>query len=157
MSGYVWDLSGTDHRCCSYAWGHLVHYIQFKHSMQEPSPVITVTARIDDEEMIHIEGDDVSLVGWNHRPALVREALRRFDGVAVWKSRWHLLAVPTDSFWGSVRSVFSIALNQRSDCHVTRVTNPDHVEPKAAPPTNVPPLRIAARYADGKPTRRRRE
>jgi hypothetical protein len=157
MCSPVWDLSGTDKRCDSYASGHLVHYIQFKHSMRELSVTVPVTARIDDDGMIYIEGDDVSLVGWNHRPGLVRDALRRFDGMAVWKSRWHLLAVPTDSFWGSARSVFSIALNQRSDCHVTRVTNPDHVEPKAAPPTNVPPLRIAGRYANGKPTRRRHE
>jgi hypothetical protein len=158
MSGYVWDLSGTDNRCHSYAPGHLVRFIQFKLSMREPSPVIPVTATIDDDGLIHIEGDDVSVVGWNHRPALVRDALRRFDGTAVWKPHFYLLAVPTESFFGSARAVFSIArLEQRRDCHVTHVTNPDHVEPRPPAPTNLLPLRIATRYAAGKPKARRRE
>jgi hypothetical protein len=136
----------------------LVHFIQFKLSVREPSPAIPVTATIDDDGVIHIEGDDVSMLGWNHRPALVRAALRRFDGTAVWKPHFYLLAVPTDSFWGGARSVFSIArLDERRECRVTHVTNPDHVEPRAPAPTNVPPLRIAARYAAGKPTVRRRE
>jgi hypothetical protein len=29
MSGYVWDLSGTDNRCQSYGPGHLIHWIHF--------------------------------------------------------------------------------------------------------------------------------
>jgi hypothetical protein len=72
MSGYVWDLSGTDKQCASYAPGHLIHWIHFNHSMREPSAVIPVTAVVDDNGLVHIEGDDVSLVRWNHRPALLR-------------------------------------------------------------------------------------
>ena len=84
ISGYVWDLSGTDNRCHSYGPGHLIHWIHFNHSMQEPSAVIPVSAEVDEDGLAHIEGDDVSLVRWNHRPALLRDALHRFSGMAVW-------------------------------------------------------------------------
>ena len=29
MSGYVWDLSGTDNRCSSYGPSHQIHWIHF--------------------------------------------------------------------------------------------------------------------------------
>ena len=47
--------------------------------------VIPVTAAVDDDGLVHIEGDDLSLVRWNHRPALLRAALQRFGGMADWK------------------------------------------------------------------------
>jgi hypothetical protein len=50
--------------------------------MREPSVVIPVTASVDDDGLVHIEGDDLSLVRWNHRPALLRAALQRFGGRA---------------------------------------------------------------------------
>jgi hypothetical protein len=78
MSGYVWDLSGTNKQCELYEPGHQIHWIHFNHSMREPSVVIPVTAAVDDDGLVHIEGDDLSLVRWNHRPALVRAALQRF-------------------------------------------------------------------------------
>jgi hypothetical protein len=31
---------------------------------------------VDDDRLVHIEGDDLSLVRWNHRPTLLRAALR---------------------------------------------------------------------------------
>jgi hypothetical protein len=100
---------------------------------------------------VHIEGDDLSLVRWNHRPALVRAALQRFGGKADWKPRWHLLAVPTEAFMGSARSVFNMArLGERKECFVIRTTNPDHLIPRDLPPTNVSPLRIAERYRAGR-------
>jgi hypothetical protein len=152
MSGYVWDLSGTDKQCASYAPGHLIHWIQFNHSMREPSVVIPVTAVVDDDGLVHIEGDDVSLVRWNHRPALVRTALHRFGGMAVWKPRWHILAVPTEAFFGGARTVFNLATpDERRECHVHGMTNPDHLIPSKPSPTNLPPLRVAARYAAGRP------
>jgi hypothetical protein len=40
--------------------------------MREPSAVIPVTAVVDDDGLVHIEGDDLSLVCWNHRPALLQ-------------------------------------------------------------------------------------
>jgi hypothetical protein len=151
MSGYVWDLSGTDNRCQSYGPGHLIHWIHFNHSMREPSAVIPVTAEVDDDGLVHIEGDDVSLVRWNHRPALLRDALHRFGGTAVWKPRWYILAVPEEAFIGSARSVFSFAApEERRECHIHRATNPEHLVPSAPSPTNGPPLQIAARYAAGR-------
>ena len=95
--------------------------------MREPSVVIPVTAVVDDDGLVHIEGDDLFLVRWNHRPEQVRAALERFGGRADSKPRWYLLAVPTESFMGSARSVFSLAaLDERRDCRVTRTTNPEH-------------------------------
>ena len=151
MSGYVWDLSGTDRQCDSYAPGHQIHWIHFNHSMREPSVVIPVTAVVGDEGLVHIEGDDLSLVRWNHRPALLRAALQRFGGRADWKPRWYILAVPTEAFMGSARSVFSLAApGGRRECCVFRSTNPDHLVPSVPSPTNVPPLRTADRYAAGR-------
>jgi hypothetical protein len=158
MSGYVWDLSGTDNRCHSYGPGHLVHWIHFNHSMREPSAVIPVTASVDDDGLVHIEGDDVSLVRWNHRPALLRDALHRFGGMAVWKPRWYILAVPTAAFTGSASSVFSLGdPESRRGCSVIRTTNLDHLTPSKPSPTNLPPLRVAARHAAGIPKARRHD
>jgi hypothetical protein len=152
MSGYVWDLSGTNKQCVAYGPGHQIHWIHFNHSMREPSVVIPVTADVDDDGLVHIEGDDLSLVRWNHRPALLRAALQRFGGMADWKPRWHILAVPTESFMGSARSVFSLAApGERRECYVVGATNPGHLVPSVPSPTNVPPLQIADRYAAGRP------
>jgi hypothetical protein len=154
MSGYIWDLSGTDKQCASYGPGHQVHWIHFNHSMREPSVVIPVTAVVDDDGLVHIEGDNVTLALWNHRPALVCVALQRFSGMAVWKPRWQLLAVPTDAYVGSACSVFSLAApGERKACYVPRTTNPAHLVPSVLSPTTVPPLQIAARYAAGRPRR----
>jgi hypothetical protein len=85
--------------------------------MREPSAVIPVTAVVDDDGVVHVEGDDLSLVMWNHSPALLQAMLQRFDGMAVWKPRWHLLAVPTEAFIGSASSVFNMAaLDNRTAC-----------------------------------------
>jgi hypothetical protein len=152
MSGYIWDLSGTDNQCDSYAPGHQIYWIHFNHSMREPSVVIPVTAVVDDDGLVHIEGDDLSLVRWNHRPALVRAALERFGGRADWKPHWYLLAVPTEAFMGSAGSVFSLAaLDEQRDCRVIRTTNPEHLAPGRPSPTNLPPLRVAAWYSPGRP------
>ena len=152
MSGYVWDLSGTDDQCASYGPGHQIHWIHFNHSMREPSAVIPVTAVVDDDGVVHIEGDGLSLVRWNHRPALLGAALHRFGGMADWKPRWHILAVPTEALFGGARTVFSLATpEERRECYVHRATSPDHLIPIKPLPTNLPPLRVAARYAAGRP------
>jgi len=118
--------------------------------MREPSAVIPVTAEVDEDGLVHIEGDDVSSVRWNHRPAL-RDAPRRFGGMAVWKPRWYILAVPEEAFFGGARSVFSLAaLDEMRECFIARTTNPDHLVPSAPSPTNVAPLRIAAQYLAGR-------
>lgn len=88
---------------------------------------------------------------WNHRPALLHDTLERFGGMADWKPRWHLLAVPTDAFMGSARSVFNLAaLDERRKCSVIRTTNPEHLIPRGPTPTNAPPLRIDGQYAMGR-------
>ena len=80
---------------------------------------------VDDDGQVHIEGDDVSLMRWNHRPALLRAALHRFGGTADRKPRWHIPAVPTEAFMGSARSVFNLARWTQGE----RVLRPPHYEP----------------------------
>jgi hypothetical protein len=111
-------FSGTDKQCASYRPSHQIHWIHFNHSMREPSIVIPVTAVVDDDDgLVHIEGNDRSLVRWNYRQALLRAALQRFGGMADWKPRWHILAVPTEAFVGSASSVFNLAApGERSEC-----------------------------------------
>jgi len=46
--------------------GHQIYWIHFNHSMREPSVVIPVTASVDDDGLVQIEGDDLCLVRWNH-------------------------------------------------------------------------------------------
>jgi hypothetical protein len=152
MSEIWWNLSGTDKRCDSYGGDHWVHWIQHKLSVREPRPVITVTATVDDDGVVLIEGDGLSLVSWNHRPALVRTALRCSGGIAQWKPRWQLLVVLTADLVDGARNVFSlVAPDERRECSVTRSTNPDDLIPSMPSPTNLPPLRIAARYTWGRP------
>jgi hypothetical protein len=151
MSEIFWNLSGIDGQCASYAPGHLVHWGRHKLSMRQPGRVVPVTVSVDDDGMLLLEGDALLLVGWNHRPALVRAALRRSGGFAWWKPCWDVIAAPTGHLLGGARNVFSVATpHDRRDCWVPRTTNPDHLVPSAPSPTTVPPLRIAARYAAGR-------
>jgi len=68
MSQPIWGLSGTDDRCDLYGPGHQIHWIHFNHSVREPSEVIPVTASVDDDGLVHIEGDDLSLTGLRPSP-----------------------------------------------------------------------------------------
>jgi hypothetical protein len=144
----IWALSGTDDRCDLCGPGHLVHWIHFNHSMREPGAVTPVTAAVAEDGLVHIEGNDESMVRWNHRPAVLRDALHRFGGMAVWKPRWHLLAVATEAFLGGARSVFNLATpDQKRACYTFRSINSDRLVANTPSPTDVPPLRIAPRYA----------
>lgn len=126
MSSYVWELPGPSAQCGLYLPGHQVHWIQFNQSMRKPGVVTPVTAVVDDDGLVHISGDDLSLVQWNHRPDLLRTALQRFGGRAAWKSLWCILAVPTDIFMGGARTVFYLTEpDARSECRSTRRANPD--------------------------------
>ena len=98
MSEIWWNLSGTDKRCDSYWAGHWVHWIQHKKSVQDPAPGIPVSASVDGDGVVVLEGPGVLLVSWNHRPGLVRAALERSRGFARWKPRWHIsLSLPNPS------------------------------------------------------------
>jgi hypothetical protein len=56
MSGYVWDLSGTDKQCAAYGPGYQIHWIHFNHSMREPSVLIPATAVVDDDGLVAHRG-----------------------------------------------------------------------------------------------------
>lgn len=158
VSMSVWDLSTTGSRCDSHSSGHQVFYIHFNVSMRNPGPVIPVTARVGDDGLVYLTGDELALVRWNHRPDLLAAALDRFDGMADWKPRWSLLAVPAEAIMGSAQSVFYLASpDQRSACRITRRTEasaaPRNTKPRIARGP-IPPLRIAERYAGGRRIRR---
>jgi hypothetical protein len=138
MSEIWWNLSGTDKQCDSCGPGHWVHWIQHKKSVVEPAQVIPVTVSVDDDGVVLLEGYDLLLERWNHRPALMQAALLRSVGTAQWKPRWHVLVVPTGNLVGGAINVFSLATtDQRRKCSVHRTTNPDHLVPSAPCPTNV--------------------
>lgn len=54
-----------------------MHFIQYKLSVREPATVIPVTVSVDDDGVVLLEGDGLSLECWNYRPALMRAALPR--------------------------------------------------------------------------------
>ncbi|MUL76442.1 hypothetical protein [Mycolicibacterium sp. CBMA 226] len=115
----AWDLSRSG-SCGVYLPGHHIHWIHFNKSAQEPSAAIPVSAHVGQGGHAYIEGDELSLVLWNHRPDALETALHRFEGMALWKPRWHLLAVPTDASLGSAASVFNMATtDQKTACRAT--------------------------------------
>lgn len=174
MSGSVWDLSAADD-CALYRPGHQVHHVQYAVSMRIPSPIIPVTAVVTEDGLVRIEGDDQSLVMWNHRPQVLRAALERFGGQAEWRPPWRLLHVPAVVGWGSAGSVFVLASPDRRSACVLR-PNPVDPPPWGQPPeaweryreraeaeqearnaalrridySHIPPLRVAERYAHGR-------
>ena len=82
MSEIWWNLSGTDTQCDMYGGGgHWGHWIQYFQSVREPAPVIPVTVSVNDDGLVLLDGDDLSLERWNHRPALMRAVLRRSTGL----------------------------------------------------------------------------
>lgn len=179
MPRYMWELPGADAPCAVTASGHQIHWVQFNCSMRDPGPVIPVTASVDDDGQVHIEGDGLSLVRWNHDPALLRSALERFGGRGEWKPRWSLLAVPAAIFMGSKRTVFTLAqLDERRECRAPGAPAPRKLSDEELADRNpglraqwaeqearnaalraidfshIPPLRLADRYAGGQPRRR---
>src|ERR1700754_972437 len=59
MAGILWNLSGTDKQCDSFAPGHLVHWGFHKLSVRDPGPEIPVTATGGDDGIVFLEGDDL--------------------------------------------------------------------------------------------------
>lgn len=106
MSEIRWNLSGTDQRCEKYGPGHVVHWIHHRKSVERPGITIPVQVIVDDGGVLTLQGPDLWLQGWNHRPALVRDALHRSRGSAVWIQSWKLLAVSTGESVNGVRNVF---------------------------------------------------
>ena len=177
MSGYIWDLSGTDKQCASYGPGHQIHWIHFNHSMREPSVVIPVTASVDDDGLVHIEGDDLSLVRWNHRPAAGASragTLRRESGL---ETPLVPPGGPHRGFHGECAQRIQLGSARRM-ARLPRIrrADPDRLPPRSDTParqrhvekiwaeqeaknaelhkldhSHIPPLRIGARYAAGRP------
>jgi hypothetical protein len=97
--------------CGSYGPGHQVHWIQAKKSADE-GPVIHVSVVVHDDGRVGVEGHELKLTMWNHDPDRLRDAVD-YGGRAVWKPRFHVLAVPGPSGY-----LFNLAaLHQRTPCH----------------------------------------
>lgn len=166
MSGYVWELPGADAACGVYAPGHQIPWHKFLGSMRTPGRVIAVTASVDEDGRVFVEGDGLSLVLWNHDAAALRNALAGFGGRAEWKPTWSLLAVPAAVFMGSKRTVFSLAkLDNRSECRAPVAEGPRDTQTiwaeqearnaaiRAMDFSHIPPLRLARRYVGRRPRR----
>ena len=166
MTRYVWELPGADAPCGVYAPGHDIEWHQFIGSMKTPGRVIPVIASVDDEGLVHVEGDGVSLVRWNHDAATLRSALEGFGGMAEWKPGWSLLAVPAAAFFGSRHTVFHLAEpKNRSECQapvapetrdiktIWAEQEARNAELRAMDFSHIPPLRLADRYAGERPRR----
>src|SRR6516164_5388113 len=77
---------------------------------------------------------------------------RRCTASAGWRNGSRAGTSSLEAFFGGARTVFNLAtLEERRECYVHRATNPDHLIPSKPTPTNLPPLRVAARYAAGRP------
>lgn len=123
-----WNLSGTDKRCERYGPGHWVHWIHHKKSVQESGVEIAVYVRQEGDGLLLLEGPDLLLQRWNHRPGLVSAALKRSAGSAIWLPRWHLLVVPTGEQIDGASNVFNLGAPEvQAEC-----VNP-HARPQPAP------------------------
>jgi hypothetical protein len=103
----------VDRSCGSYGLGHQVHWKQAKKSAEE-WPVIHVSMVVHDDGRIDLEGHELKLTMLNHDPDRLRDAVEyRGRGRAVWKPRFHVLAMPGPSGY-----LFSLAaLDNRTPCH----------------------------------------
>ena len=108
MSEICWNLSGTDKRCEKYGPGHWVHWIHHRKSVEHPGIGIPVQVIADDGGLFTLQGPDLLLQRWNHRPALVRTALLRSNGSAVWIPHWRLLVAGTGDRINGASNVFHL-------------------------------------------------
>ena len=130
MSGIPWNLSGTDKRCERYAPGHWVHWIHHKKSILEPQIGLPVQVVADDGRLFTLQGSDLLLQRWNHRPALVRAALQRSKGSAVWIPDWRLLVVSTGDRINGASNVFHLGpLDAVTACAGIRTVAPQRSQP----------------------------
>jgi hypothetical protein len=108
MSEIRWNLSGTDKRCEKYGPGHWVHWIHHRKSLEQPGIGIPVRVIADDGGLLTLDGPDLLIQRWNHRPALVKTALQRSRGSAVWVPKWRLLVVSTGDRINGAGNVFHL-------------------------------------------------
>jgi hypothetical protein len=110
MSHY--GIRAIDRTCGSYGPGHRVHWIQAKKSAEE-GPVIHVSVVVHDDGRVDLEGHELNLTMWNHDPGRLQYLLD-YGGRAVWKPRFHVLAVPGPSGY-----LFNLASSdKRTPCHL---------------------------------------
>jgi hypothetical protein len=74
--------------------------------------VIYVSVVVHDDGRVDLEGDELNLAMWNHDPDRLQDVLD-YAGRAVWKPRFHVLAVPGPSGY-----LFNLApSDKRTQCH----------------------------------------
>ena len=94
-----------------------MHWIHHKKSILEPQIGLPVQVVADDGGLFTLQGPDLLLQRWNHRPALVRAALQRSKGSAVWIPDWRLLVVSTGDRINGASNVFHLGpLDARTAC-----------------------------------------
>jgi hypothetical protein len=106
-----YGIRPIDRFCGSYGPGHQVHWIQAKKSAEQ-GPMIHVSVVVHDDGCVDLEGPELKLTMWNHDPDRLRDAVD-YAGRAVWKPRFHVLAVPGPSGY----LFYLAALDERTPCH----------------------------------------
>lgn len=80
----------THQPCGSFGPGHQIHWIQAKKSREPGQPVVAVkVVAVHDDGRIELEGRDLVITRWHHDVT----ALRRAGTRAVWRPRFHVLAL----------------------------------------------------------------
>jgi hypothetical protein len=135
MSHY--GIRPINRSCGSYGPGHQMHWIQAKKSWEGEQPMIDVSIVVHHDGRVDLEGDELTLTMWNHDPDRLRDVVDYAGrGRAVWKPRFHVLALPGPSGY-----LFNLAaLDQRTPCH------PGARQARESPP------RISSRGQSGKTT-----
>jgi hypothetical protein len=112
MSYY--EIRPINRSCGSYGPGHQMHWIQAKKSWEDEQPMIDVSIVVHHDGRVDLEGDELTLTMWNHDPDRLRDVVDYAGrGRAVWKPRFHVLALPGPSGY-----LFNLAaLDQRTPCH----------------------------------------
>ena len=103
--------------CVSYHPGHQVHWIHAKRA-HEPQPEIIVVVTVHDDGRVELDGDDLHLSLWNHRPAWLQSVLDQAGHHGLWKPRFHALFAPR--YGGGIFNL--AALDHLSPC----VADDDH-------------------------------
>ena len=154
MSEIWWDLRGTDNRCSRYGPGHWVHWIHHKKYAQEPGALEPVTVTDAGDGVFVLQGGELPLRCWNHRPELVRRALQRSRGAALWQHRCRLLVVPTGAAVNGASNVFNLGpAEDRTPCPPSTNHIPEawRTGPKPSWITAGGGLPMAPRYASRRP------
>jgi hypothetical protein len=82
-------------RCSGFGPGHQVHWIQMRKSLHEDVGV-PVRIHVDpDLAVVQFVFNDEPRLYWHHETSRIAAAIHGHEGDAVWRPRFHVLAIPS--------------------------------------------------------------